>query len=220
MMLLGFRGCGEHEEGFKVGLAAVKPLPSTTISIQTGPGHVHYVPGHPGQVCGSEPLDHLAQVCPAQGDELYSTGSPCGTALLVLRPGCWYPASSASCGLWTGHSWEGVQENRKGGCCWPWSELGPFSPPPLHPSRPMPSPSPPTRWQPCWSVTSPLPTKRSHANGFRRNDASWPELPIPALSIPAAPRRQQMGKPRFLLLFRLLLKCHFPGHPTLPQHPW
>lgn len=130
MMLLGFRGCGKHEEDFKVGLAAVKPLPSITISIQTGPGHVHYVPGHPGQMCGSEPLDHLAQVCPAQGDELYSAGSPCGTALLVLRPGCWCPASSASCGLWTGHYWEGAQENRKGGCCWPWSELGPFSPPP------------------------------------------------------------------------------------------
>lgn len=128
----GFWGCGEHGWGYKLGSTAVKPPPSTTIPIQTGRGHFPYLPGHPGQNAGSQPLAHCAQGCPAKGSKLCSAGSPCSTALPVLWSGRWCQASLASCGLGTGHSWEWVQENRKGGSCWPLSGLGPSFP--LHSS--------------------------------------------------------------------------------------
>lgn len=133
---------------------------SAVAPIQTGPHSALYPLGHPVRTSSermakarSKPLAHLPGTArQPRGSELCSAGSPYGTTLPVLQPGPWGQASSASSGLRTGHSWEWIQENRKGGSCWPRAGAGLSCSPSLHPRHPHIS----HRWQPCWLVTPPL----------------------------------------------------------------
>lgn len=98
------------------------PAPSSTAPLQTGLGRVPYLLGCPGQALGGGQAKAGRSLWPTlpgavgrpRGSELCSAGSPPSEALLVPWPGHTAEPSLASYGFGTGHSWEWVQENRKG----------------------------------------------------------------------------------------------------------
>ena len=118
----GLWGHKDHERGYTAGLTAVTQPPSSTAPLQTGLGWVPYILGCPGQALGGGQAKAGRSLWPTlpgavgrpRGSELRSAGSPLSEALLVPWPGHAAEPSLASYGFGTGHSWEWVQENRKG----------------------------------------------------------------------------------------------------------